>query len=243
MKAFILAAGEGTRLRPLTNHQPKCLVSLKGKPLLVYQIDALRAAGVNDITIIGGYKSQALEIFGLPVITNPDFAITNMVYSLSQARNETGDDALLVYGDTAYEPRIISTILDAPGTALTIDTRWRDLWQGRMPDPLSDAETLRVDANGNLIEIGNRPTSFSQIQGQYMGLVKIAGGDWAKFWAHFDAHPGKSRVSMTAFLQSLIDEGWKIRAIPVEHGWLEVDSIADLEFYESDRLPAELFHF
>ena len=48
MKAFILAAGEGTRLRPLTLDRPKCLVELKGKPLLQYQIDALRATGIHD---------------------------------------------------------------------------------------------------------------------------------------------------------------------------------------------------
>ncbi len=244
MKAFILAAGEGTRLRPLTLDRPKCLVELKGKPLLQYQIDALRAAGIHDIHLIGGYRSEMLSSFGLPVTVNPRFATTNMVYSLFRAREFFHGDALIVYGDTAYEPRVIQALLDTNAPlAISVDEGWRTLWEGRMANPLSDAETLKLDAAGDVLEIGLKPESFSQIEAQYMGLIKVSGTHWPALAHQFEQLPNRERVCMTDFLQSLIDDGHKIRAVPVNHGWLEVDSIADLQFYESPQLDPALFQF
>jgi NDP-sugar pyrophosphorylase family protein len=61
MMAIILVAGQGTRLRPLTNDKPKCLVELAGKPLLEHQLETLRARGVEDIHIVGGYRADQLQ--------------------------------------------------------------------------------------------------------------------------------------------------------------------------------------
>ncbi|MBK1652709.1 sugar phosphate nucleotidyltransferase [Halorhodospira halochloris] len=66
MRAIILAAGQGTRLRPLTDDRPKCMVELEGKPLLEHQLEVLRGAGIEDIHVVGGYRAEWLqqEIFG-----------------------------------------------------------------------------------------------------------------------------------------------------------------------------------
>jgi len=61
MRVIILAAGQGTRLRPFTDDRPKCLVELHGRPLLHRQLDVLRAAGLNDIALVGGYRADCLE--------------------------------------------------------------------------------------------------------------------------------------------------------------------------------------
>ncbi len=244
MKAFILAAGEGTRLRPLTLDRPKCLVPLRGRPLIDYQISALRECGIDDITLIGGYQSEKLQSYGLPVVLNPCFDSTNMVHSLFCARPLLHGDALLLYGDTAYEPRLIRSILqDTSPIAITVDLGWRTLWEGRMANPLADAETLRMNSQNQILEIGKKPTSFSQIQAQYMGLIRVSPSAWPVWIRYFDALPDAKRICMTDFLQGLIDQGEKIQGVPVSHGWLEVDSLADLEFYESPRLSPDLFRF
>ena len=61
MRAIILAAGEGTRLRPYTLDRPKCLVELGGKPLLVRQVDILRTVGIGNITVLTGYRADQIE--------------------------------------------------------------------------------------------------------------------------------------------------------------------------------------
>ena len=64
MKAIILAAGQGTRLRPLTNDKPKCLVELANKPLLDHQLSVLRYTGINDIHVVAGYRAEQLNRSG-----------------------------------------------------------------------------------------------------------------------------------------------------------------------------------
>lgn len=87
MKAVILAAGQGTRLRPLTNDKPKCLVEVAGKPLLEHQLAAMHACGLRDIHIVGGYRADQLDRPGITLHINRRFAETNMVATLFAAEN------------------------------------------------------------------------------------------------------------------------------------------------------------
>ena len=86
MRAIILAAGEGTRLRPHTLDRPKCLVPLAGRPLLAWQADALRRAGVDDITVVTGYRADQVATLGFATVHNDRFRETNMVASAMCAR-------------------------------------------------------------------------------------------------------------------------------------------------------------
>ena len=177
MRAVILAAGEGTRLRPHTADRPKCLVPLGGRPLLDWQLDALRGAGIDDITVVTGYRAEMIASRGLVMRHNPEFATTNMVASLMCARDrfDGTDDVLIAYGDIVYEPRIVAA-MQPPATpvAVAVDTEWRRLWELRMSDPLADAETLRIDAHGLITELGRVPDSYDDIEGQYIGLDRRA---------------------------------------------------------------------
>lgn len=244
MKTIILAAGQGTRLRPHTDDKPKCMVELAGKPLLHHQMNAMSKCGIDDnIFIVGGYRIDALHAPGAAVIQNPQYDRTNMVYTLFCAREhiQPGEDLLISYGDIIYEPQVLQTLLDcnAP-VCLAADRQWRRLWQLRMDDPLSDAETFLMDTNGNITELGKQPQSYDQVQAQYMGLIKIRGDKVSDFIAAYDAmdrtasYDGKdfNNMYLTSFIQHLIDIGWNVKASLVENGWLEVDTAEELAHYE-----------
>jgi choline kinase len=243
VRAVILAAGEGTRLRPLTLDRPKCLVPIVGRPLLEWQLDAIRAGGIDDITIVTGYRAEQLRAFGCRTVHNAAFANTNMVASLMVASEllDGSDDVLVAYGDLVYEPRIIEALVrcDAP-FAITVDRAWRRLWSTRMPDPLADAESLRLDAQGNVIELGKRPRGYDDIEGQYMGLIRLGCELAPRLVELYRAlDPGRSfdgrtrdAMFMTSFIQYVIDEVTPVAAVVVDGGWLEVDSVHDLETYE-----------
>lgn len=68
MNAIILAAGMGTRLRPLTNDRPKCLVKVGGMPMVERQIQYLLEIGVTDITLISGYKAESLNYLKINMV-------------------------------------------------------------------------------------------------------------------------------------------------------------------------------
>lgn len=80
MKAIILAAGRGSRMKGLTDQKPKCLVELRGKTLLEWQLKALREAGVSEIAVVTGYRRELLAAYGLTEFHNPRWAETNMLH-------------------------------------------------------------------------------------------------------------------------------------------------------------------
>ena len=239
MKAIILAAGQGTRLRPLTDDKPKCLVELTGKPLLEHQLATLRSGGVEEIHIVGGYRSDQLQRPGITLHINKSFAETNMVATLFAAEAVmTGDSDLIIsYGDIVYEPKVLSSLMsvDAP-SILAVDREWRRYWAARMDDPLNDAESMKLTDGNRVIELGKKPKSYDDIEGQYIGLIRIRADFVKRFvtaWQCMDrsaVYDGKDfdNMYMTSFLQYLIDGGWEVRAALIENGWAEVDCEADL---------------
>lgn len=92
MKALILAAGLGSRLAPITDHCPKSMVPVNGKPILFKQIENLHENGITDITVISGYKAEVLEeavssaFSGIRFIRSVDYMNTNNMYSAYLAR-------------------------------------------------------------------------------------------------------------------------------------------------------------
>lgn len=239
MKAIIVAAGQGTRLRPLTDDRPKCLVELAGKPLLDHQLEVLRAEGVDDITVVAGYREDQIQRPGVRKRINPDFEFTNMVYTLFCARElmDNSSDLIISYGDIVYESRVLKALLacHAP-VCLTVDIKWFDYWQKRMDNPLEDAETLKLNGD-RILELGQKTDRYEDIQGQYMGLIKVRADHVPMLYATWQGmdrdalYLGKDfdNMFMTAFLQHLINTGWDVRAAFVENGWLEIDVVEDLE--------------
>lgn len=243
MKAIILAAGQGTRLRPYTDDRPKCMVQVNGRPLLSWQLDVLKMAGITDITIIGGYRADRLSFFGVDVATNPRFETTNMVATLFSARDKMipGEDMLICYGDIMYELRVLEAVTECNAPlCLAADREWKRYWEMRMDDPLSDAETFRMDAEGNVTTLGKKATSMKEIEAQYIGLIRVRGDCVASFLAAYDAmdrdfvYDGKNfdNMYMTSYIHHLIDIGWPVRACLVDNGWLEIDTTEDLAMYE-----------
>jgi choline kinase len=223
------------------------MVPLCGRPLLAYQLDTLRAAGVDDVVLVGGYRRDELPTEGVRHAVNEDFDKTNMVWSLFCAENELNSDVLITYSDIVYHPDIVRALLQSShDMAITVDVDWQKLWQLRMHDPLQDAESMVLDTAGRVLELGQKPTSYKSIQAQYMGLIKLSAAAVPKVRKHYHALDRAARYEgrdfpnmfMTSFLQGLIDAGHEVYSVPVHGGWLEVDTLEDLAIYEKQGLTA-----
>src|ERR1700733_14172244 len=108
---------------------------------------------------------------GLSWFANARWAETNMVMSLATATPWLRTGPVIVsYADIFYQRNVVQALASAPGElVVAYDRRWRDLWSRRFTDPLSDAETFRLDEAGNLLEIGGKTKDIVEIEGQYMG--------------------------------------------------------------------------
>lgn len=238
MKAIILAAGRGSRMKAMTEERPKCLAELDGTALLDLQVNALKAAGIAEIGIVTGYRRELLINRGLVEFHNPRWSETNMVSSLASAEDWLENDTCIVsYSDIFYAPSAVQSLMTISSElALTYDPNWLVLWQRRFEDPLVDAETFKLDHNGNLREIGNKPDSVSEVQGQYMGLLRFTPIGWAevkRIRAQLTSSE-RDAMHMTGTLQRVIDAGqFKVNAVPYEGLWGEVDTAEDLAVYQN----------
>jgi choline kinase len=238
MRAIILAAGRGSRMQRLTDERPKCLVELRGKTLLELQLAALREAGVDAIAIVTGYKRELLVGRGLVEFYNPRWAETNMVSSLACAESWLlADTCIVSYADIFYDSSAVRLLMDCSAPlAVTYDSNWLASWQDRFGDPLLDAETFRLKPDGTLSEIGNKPQSIREIDGQYMGLLRFTPASWGEVTRVRAALTELERdtMHMTGTLQKIIDAGrMPVRAVRYERSWGEIDSPGDLSHYEA----------
>ena len=236
MKAIILAAGRGSRMKNLTDKRPKCLVELKGKSLLNLQIEALQVAGIMEIAIVTGYKRELLAGLGLVEFHNPRWAETNMVSSLTCAHDWLQAEPCIVsYSDIFYSPTAVKSLMDCHASlAVTYDPNWLELWTKRFGDPLLDAETFRLTPERTLAEIGNKPKSVTEVQGQYMGLLRFTPEGWAEVVQIRSGLTSEQcdKMHLTGTLQLVIEaDRTAISALAYEGVWSEFDSQSDIVNY------------
>ncbi len=241
MKVIILAAGQGTRLRPLTDNKPKCMVELLGKPLIQHQIETLRRNGIGDIHIATGYLEEKIDFEKTTKHFNPKFASTNMVYTLFCAEQAMHDDDLLIsYGDIVFNDEVLQKVIKSDSDiSVVVDQDWKKYWSARMENPLEDAETLKLNSEGTIKELGKKPASYDEIEGQYIGLIKIKQSMIPKFKEYYRSldkdkiYDGKDyeNMFMTSFLQMIADNLSPLTPVFIYNGWMEVDAPSDLDFY------------
>ena len=252
-RAIILAAGTGSRLRPLTATEPKCLLNFQGQSLLQHQLDTLSQAGIEQVTVVGGHGLGALRKLGLHCIENPDYKVTNMVHSLFCARAlMTGEEDLIIaYGDIIYQPENLAVVLNTPGDwVLMSDLGWHDYWSARFTDVLADAESFITDGLGRVRQLGDKVNDHRLIQGQFTGLMKVSAAAVRRLESLYQQLSADAALSaslpnmyMTEFIQQAIHAGWQVTAAEVNHGWLEFDSLSDLRLYNSLQRNNQLQQF
>jgi choline kinase len=245
MRAVILAAGRGSRLGHLGDDRPKCLVELEGKPLIERQIAALRRGGADEIGVVRGYRAEMIDFPGLSYFANQRWAETNMVMSLAAAAPWLRSGPVIVsYADIFYRSELVRGLAGAPGQlVISYDRAWRRLWTRRFADPLADAETFRIDAAGQLLEIGGKTTRIEDIEGQYMGLLKFTPPAWSAvevLLSTLDA-PIRDRLDVTGLLHRLLaGKELPIATFGTNGQWGEIDNPEDVAMYQSMVREGEL---
>ena len=247
LKSIILAAGQGNRLRPLTNEKPKCMVELFGKSLIEHQISAYTACDISDINVVTGFRSDSITISNVRYFKNEQYERTNMVESLFCAEEILNGDVIISYGDIIFEKNVLKQLIQSDNDfSVIIDKNWKDYWSIRSKNPLVDLESLKLDSKDNIISIGQKVKKLEEIQGQYIGLMKFSGKgvNILKDFYHEckkisekkpnplnDSSPFEKSF-MTDLLQGLINSNYQLRSVPIHGGWLELDTVEDFETYQ-----------
>ena len=246
MKVIILAAGMGSRLRPLTNDKPKCMIKLLDQTLIERQIKIFHSYGINDITIVTGYKSKVVDIPDVNYVNNVNYETTNMNESLFRALKPSNSSVLVTYGDIAFEPRILSQMLEfcepRPSViGLAARINWKECYQNRTMHPLSEAENVLIE-NGRILEIRKNISKSLENQqiGEFLGIMLLF-PDQIKILleryldlkknhvGEFHSSSSLSNAYLTDMLQEMIDCGATVKPVFIEGKWFEIDTPEDLK--------------
>lgn len=226
-KAVILSAGKGSRLLPLTENRPKCLLDCSGKSLLEWQLDALFAGGVEEAVIVTGFRSDLVDalVAARPdrrarTLYNPFYHVADNTGSVWMARHEMKEDFLILNGDTLIAPDIVRKLIDNAAAPITVTVDEK---------PSYDDDDMKVLRDGDrLLRIGK---TITQCNAESIGFLAFRGTGPAVFVDAVDAlMHGPEGVS--SWYLKLIDQLAPLGIVSTVsiHGleWQEVDFMPDL---------------
>lgn len=242
MKAIILAAGIASRLRPITNDRPKCLLNIGEKNLLGRALDALIANNLHEVVIVTGYLYSMIEEYiaanypqlKVEYIYNEVYASTNNIYSLWLTKQAVADnDVLLLDSDILFDPQIITSLLKSTHpNCLALNKH-----------ELGDEEIKVIaDTDNKILEI-SKTCSIQDAIGESIGIEKMSVAFMSMLFTEMDAmitQRNQSNVFYELAFENIIQKGAEIYAIDTTTLFsMELDTVEDFE-NACDNIPPHL---
>ena len=234
VQGVVLAASRGAALGDVTAGQPKCMVDVRGKPLLRRLLGTLDEAGVCDVTVVRGYRKQAIAADGFAVVDNDLYAETGEAASLACAMPRLRGEAVVVYGDVLFRRYILEGLLvsDADITVVIDSTKRsaanpRDLVAADGGDHLDDPLACLDEPRARMTAIGCEP---SVATGEWIGLMHLSarGTELVRdALTMMQADGTLAGADLPALLQRLVQVS-EVAVHTITGHWLDVDTLTDL---------------
>jgi len=246
MKGLILAAGRGSRMGYLTDALPKCMQKFKGISLVDRHLDAFKKSKIQEVAIVCGYLKDKIKSYDdIIKYENKKWAKTNMVRSLMRANSWLKEaDNIVTYGDIFFEDQAITALMSTKSEiAITYDVNFKKMWKLRFKNPFDDLETFIFNKKNILVNIGQKTSTYKEVLGQYMGLLKISANGWDIIKKNLKELSSKEIdvLDMTSLLNILINKKIEIEVVPYSGQWGEIDRPSDIEVYEKlYKLPLSI---
>ncbi len=230
VRGIVLAASRGSALEDATADQPKCMLDVRGKPLLHRLLATLGEGGVGDVTVVRGYRKEAIPADGIAVVDNDDYAASGEAASLACAASKLQGETVVVYGDVLFRRYILDGLLET-GADITVvvDSGVRAAANRRdlVGTDRRDDGSYHADAVAHLTAVGADPATAS---GEWIGLMHLSARG-AELVREELAAMGAEGVLAAADLPALLERLMRREPVAVHHvrgHWLDVDTPADL---------------
>lgn len=230
MKAIILSAGQGRRLLPLTAGTPKCCLRIEGRTLLEWQLDALAAAGIDEVVVVTGFGHRVVEAvtdkiqnIGVRTLYNPFYALSDNLGTCWVARDEMRQAFVLLNGDTLFEPAVLARLLAHPGVAaitLASDCKTR-----------YDEDDMKIIAADARLQRVGKQLDSRQVNGESIGMLLFSSAG-ARLFVKKIEQLMSGPEGLARWYLSAIDELACLGQVGICSihglGWCEVDDLQDL---------------
>ena len=243
MNAIIIAGGNSTRIRPLSNEIPKTMIEIYGKSILERQIELFQRYGISDITVVTGYQSEKINLPNITCIKNEKYKSTNVNEGLFCAKAKFNDSVVITHGDLIFEHEVLEQALNFKGDiGVGVRLNWKPHYKGRTLHPISEAENVVIE-NNKIVKIRKNISKCekNQIIGEFIGIMKLSKNASdilvQKYLELQKSHIGKfhnapslKQAYITDMLQEIIDSDYLVEPVIIEGKWCEIDTIQDIEY-------------
>ena len=234
--AIILGASRGDQLATLTEEIPKVMLPIAGKPLLRHLLDEFKQEGVNDITVVAGYKAEAIDVQGISIIDNPQYADSGELTSLACALDHIKDDTLVLYGDLLFRRYVLDDLLNADGEIIVVvDSAPINEQSGNINDlaycsKTDDRALFRQDIQ---LEQVSRENNWNNRQpdGRWIGMLRVKGEGGDKLRAALKKLrdlPDFADMALPDLLNCVVADGHPVTVLYINGHWLDVNNLEDL---------------
>ena len=237
MHCVILAAGTASRLRPLTDSTPKCLLQVGSRSILERTIRAVFHAGIMHFTVVVGFQDWMVKNFlkrnfpslDFTFVVNNQFESTNNAFSLLLAREEIeGHELLLLDGDIVFDDELVPLLIQSPHqSCLAVRTN------GGVGE-----EDVKVEVNdkNEIVSIG-KEVAIKSAYGESIGIARFSRGDTTRLFTILERRiRTENRVNefYESSFQELIKSGSVVVAVDAgSFRSIEIDTVEDLHSAES----------
>jgi phosphoenolpyruvate phosphomutase len=233
--AVVLAASRGSGLEAMTAERPKVMLPIAGKPLLRWLVDGFKKQSINDITVVGGYRADAIDTAGIKLVVNERYAQSGELSSLACAIDALDSDAVISYGDLLFRSYVLQDLVESKAEySVVVDS----LMTGSSNRTVRDfAYCSRADDRGlfGTPVLLERVTSAADAQraphGRWIGLLNVSRAGLAKLKTSMKALQGDEgfeALDMPALLNALIAGGSRVEVLYVHGHWRGVNDLDDL---------------
>jgi len=238
-RAIVLAASQGAALGELTAERPKTMVEVRGEPLLGHILSAYNSAGIKQLDVVTGFRSEAVDLPGLNTVHNPDFADTGELLSLQQALGalpaDVDCDVYISFGDVIFRRYLIDSLAEAGADfVISVDADWQaSVNLERAADYVTCSEPNSRHAFYREVTLTKAGEDIpgAQRHGEWTSHLRVAGEALPRFRdlvASLAGDAANRHAKLYELLNELVTRGETVRVIYTTGHWLDVDSLDDL---------------
>jgi phosphoenolpyruvate phosphomutase len=234
--AIILAASRGRGMDELTRERPKVMIPVAGKTVLRRLVDKFKARGINEITVVGGYRSDAIDGHGARLVVNDRWADSDELVSLSCALDAISDDTVLIYGDLLFRTYILNNLTDWDADLLAVvDSSPLEVAPGNKNDLAfcsGPDDRAMYQQKVSLEQISQDPQWQGRTpDGRWIGMLRASGKGREYLLEALEqlrSEPDFERLGMPDLINRLIENGHAPQVQYIAGHWMDINNLEDL---------------
>ena len=236
-RAIVLAASRGYALGELTEDKPKVMLSIGGKTVLRHLLDEFKNQNINRVTLVAGYKPDAIDTSGLDLHINKDYATTGELVSLVEVVNEFHDNMIITYGDLLFRSYILRDLLENDGEIVAvIDSTVENENYSGSPDyaycsQIEDRTIFKQDVFLNHVSEG-KESSPEAPSGRWIGMLRVRGQ--GRQWIEeaiddLKTQENYKQMSLADLLNQVIQLNHPVKVHYINGHWIDINALVDID--------------